>query len=82
MEKLIKPLKWIENGIAVLTMSTVSLLVFGQVISRYFFEYTPVWSEELARFLIVWSIFIGVAIGVRKNVTIQHNYVPISEKSS
>ena len=67
MEKLLKPLKWIENSIAVLTMTTVSLLVFGQVISRYFFEYTPVWSEELSRFLIVWSIFIGVAIGVRKN---------------
>jgi TRAP-type C4-dicarboxylate transport system permease small subunit len=67
MEKLLKPLKWIENTIAVLTMGTVSILVFGQVVSRYCFEYTPVWSEELSRFLIVWSIFIGVAIGVRKN---------------
>ena len=27
----------------------------------------PIWSEELSRFLVVWSIFIGVAIGVRKN---------------
>lgn len=67
MEKLLKPLKWIENSIAVLTMTTVSLLVFGQVVSRYCFEYTPVWSEELSRFLVVWSIFIGVAIGVRRN---------------
>jgi len=67
MNKLIKPLEWIENSIAVLSMTTVSLLVFGNVISRYGFGYTPIWSEELSRFLVVWSIFIGVAIGVRKN---------------
>jgi TRAP-type C4-dicarboxylate transport system permease small subunit len=67
MNKLIKPLEWIENAIAVVSMATVSLLVFGNVVSRYGFNYTPIWSEELSRFLIVWSIFIGVAIGVRKN---------------
>jgi TRAP-type C4-dicarboxylate transport system permease small subunit len=67
MNKLIKPLVWIENTIAVASMATVSLLVFGNVVSRYGFSYTPIWSEELSRFLVVWSIFIGVAIGVRKN---------------
>lgn len=67
MNKLIKPLEWIENSIAVISMATVSLLVFGNVVSRYGFNYTPIWSEELSRFLVVWSIFIGVAIGVRKN---------------
>lgn len=67
MNKLIRPLEWIENGIAVLSMATVSVLVFANVISRYGFSYTPIWSEELSRFLVVWSIFIGVSIGVRKN---------------
>lgn len=67
MDRLIKPLEWIENSIAVISMTTVSLLVFGNVVSRYGFSYTPIWSEELSRFLVVWSIFIGVAIGVRKN---------------
>lgn len=67
MNRVIKLLEWIENSIAVLSMTTVSLLVFGNVVSRYGFNYTPIWSEELSRFLVVWSIFIGVAIGVRKN---------------
>ena len=67
MNKLIKLLEWIENSIAVFSMATVSLLVFANVISRYCFNYTPIWSEELSRFLVVWSIFIGVSIGVRKN---------------
>lgn len=67
MNKLLKPLEWIENMLAVVSMTTVSLLIFGQVVSRYGFNYTPIWSEELSRFLVVWSIFIGVAIGVRNN---------------
>lgn len=67
MDKLLKPIEWLENTICVLTLTAVSLLVFGNVVSRYGFSYTPIWSEELSRFLVVWSIFIGVAIGVRKN---------------
>lgn len=67
MNKLLKPLEWIENTLAVVSMTTVSLIIFGQVVSRYGFNYTPIWSEELSRFLVVWSIFIGVSIGVRNN---------------
>ncbi len=67
MHKLLKPIDWLEDAICVLTLGTVSLIIFGQVISRYFFEYTPLWSEELSRYLIVWSIFIGVSVGVREN---------------
>ncbi|MCM2358859.1 MAG: TRAP transporter small permease [Geobacteraceae bacterium] len=67
MNKLLKPLEWIENTLAVVSMTAVSLLIFAQVVSRYGFNYTPIWSEELSRFLVVWSIFIGVAIGVRNN---------------
>jgi len=33
--------------------------VFANVIFRYFFESTIDWSEELARFLLIWLIFIG-----------------------
>ena len=67
MEKYLKPLTWIENFLAVVTLGSVSIIIFCQVVSRYCFNYTPMWSEELSRYLIVWSIFIGVSIGVRKN---------------
>jgi len=67
MDRILVPIGWIENTIAVVTMTVVSIIVFGNVVSRYGFNYTPIWSEELSRFLVVWSIFIGVSIGVRKN---------------
>lgn len=67
MDKWLKPIDWLEDAICVVSLGAVSLIIFGQVISRYFFEYTPVWSEELSRYLVVWSIFIGVSVGVRDN---------------
>jgi C4-dicarboxylate transporter DctQ subunit len=60
----------IEDGICALALGSVSIIIFGQVLSRYFFNYTPDWSEELSRYLIVWTIFIGTAIGVRNNIHI------------
>ena len=65
-----RTLAWLEDGLCALALGSVSLIIFGQVLSRYFFNYTPDWSEELSRYLIVWTIFIGTAIGVRNNIHI------------
>ncbi len=41
---------------------------FAQVIFRYVFFNSLSWSEELARYCLVWLTFIGGALGVRKKV--------------
>ena len=41
--------------------------VFANVIFRYFFESTIDWSEELARFLLIWLIFIGAMSALFEN---------------
>ena len=41
--------------------------VFANVIFRYFFESTIDWSEELARFLLIWLIFIGAMNALFEN---------------
>lgn len=70
MNLIIRVLTWFEDALCALALGSVSLIIFGQVISRFFFNYTPDWSEELSRYLIVWTIFIGTAIGVRNNIHI------------
>lgn len=65
-----RSLAWLEDGICALALGSVSLIIFAQVLLRYFWNYTPDWSEELSRYLIVWTIFIGTAIGVRNNIHI------------
>lgn len=45
---------------------TMAVAVFLQVIFRYIFRSPLFWSEELARYLFVWSSFLGGAIAARK----------------
>jgi TRAP-type C4-dicarboxylate transport system permease small subunit len=70
MKKLLGGLAWLEDMLVALALGSVSIIVCAQVVMRYFFNFTPEWSEELSRYLIVWTIFIGAAIGVRENIHI------------
>jgi TRAP-type C4-dicarboxylate transport system permease small subunit len=62
MKKLLGGLAWLEDMLVALALGSVSIIVCAQVVMRYFFNFTPEWSEELSRYLIVWTIFIGAAI--------------------
>ena len=50
LEKMLKALVIVANA-------AMLLLVFGQVITRYVFGWTPHFGEELARYLFVWVVF-------------------------
>ena len=54
-EKVLKALVIIANGLML-------LLVFGQVITRYCFGWTPYFGEELARYLFVWVVFLSLPL--------------------
>jgi TRAP-type C4-dicarboxylate transport system permease small subunit len=49
-----------------------ALLVVGtlQVFFRYVIGFSLIWSEEAARFLFVYLVFIGAAIGIRRGTHI------------
>jgi TRAP-type C4-dicarboxylate transport system permease small subunit len=57
-----KILSWI---VAVLLVG-MSLVVFTNVILRYFFGMTIGWYEELSRFLLIWIVFLGAVIAFFK----------------
>jgi len=52
-----RPLR-IAAGLMLTIVAAVTLL---QIVLRYFFNAPLVWSEELAKLLIVWTTFIGAA---------------------
>ncbi|WP_134702806.1 TRAP transporter small permease [Ammoniphilus sp. YIM 78166] len=45
----------------------LTLVCFYQVVARYLFSAPPSWSEELARYLMIWLTFLGAAIAFRTN---------------
>ncbi len=61
LERLFKGLRSVLYWFSVAAMSVMLVVIFAQVISRYVFNWTPEWSEELARYLFVWVTFIGSA---------------------
>jgi TRAP-type transport system small permease protein len=61
MEKINKVLYWI---VGILLAGTFILLV-SQVLFRYVIDISVSWTEEAARFLTVWTVFLGTAIALR-----------------
>ncbi len=54
-----------EITICSLLMMTMTILIFVQVIMRYVFHSSLSWSEELARYVFIWMIYIGISYGAR-----------------
>ncbi|MDO6732383.1 TRAP transporter small permease [Marinovum sp. 2_MG-2023] len=64
-----RALKWFEANfertILACCMALMAALIFVQVIMRYVFENSLVWSEELVRWLFIWTIWVGIAYAFR-----------------
>ena len=50
---------------------TLGLTVFYQFFTRYALNDSAAWTEEIARYLLICTVFVGAAIGVAKNNHIQ-----------
>lgn len=56
----------IEKYVLSLGLIALSAVVIFTVITRYFLGYSPNWSDELPRFIVIWVTFIGMSYCVRK----------------
>ncbi|MDR1936791.1 MAG: TRAP transporter small permease [Candidatus Accumulibacter sp.] len=48
----------------------MTVFIFYQIIMRYVFNDAPEWSEEISRYLFIWSSFIAAGMGVREHIHI------------
>lgn len=59
------PLRWlrrVESLVVSTFLVSVVALVITQVATRYLFNRPPVWTEEFARYSLVWVTFIGLGL--------------------
>lgn len=54
-----------NKAILVFLMTTMTVLVFGNVVGRYLFGISFGWAEELSRFAMIWIAFLGVGLALR-----------------
>lgn len=48
-------------------LGIMSILIIVQIFTRFVIEYPLHWTEELARYLMVYLVFLGAAIALRNN---------------
>lgn len=49
----------------ILTLAAMSIVVFSNVVLRYVTNFSIVWAEELARYLMIWMTFLGAGLVLR-----------------
>ncbi len=55
-----------ENVLVVTSLSFATLLSFVEVVLRYGFQTSIIWSSELVIVSIIWAVFIGLPVTLRK----------------
>jgi TRAP-type transport system small permease protein len=64
----------IEAWIALGFFWVLGLTVLYQFVTRYVLNDSAAWTEEIARYLLIGTVFIGATIGVAKNNHIQVDF--------
>ncbi|WBW50041.1 TRAP transporter small permease [Peptoniphilus equinus] len=68
-------LKWlnknIEEVILIILLIVMTSVLGIQIVARYVFNQSLSWSEELVRYLFVWSTFIGVPYCIKNESSIK-----------
>ena len=62
---LMRAYEWLQTGLRwalCLLMSLMVVIVFANVIARYSLSASLAWSEEVARFMLIWLVFIGAVL--------------------
>ena len=60
---------WIDRAsrfLMAIMMAVIFLAVFLGVLNRFLFKFSISWTEQLARFLLIWISMLGAAIAVRQ----------------
>jgi TRAP-type C4-dicarboxylate transport system permease small subunit len=61
----------VEAWCALLLFWALGLTVFYQFFTRYVLNDSASWTEEIARYLLIGTVFVGASIGVARNNHIQ-----------
>lgn len=71
----------LEEGVLMFSFIFLILLVFLQVVSRYIFNFSLGWSEELSRYILIWITWISASYAIRKRehirITVVKDKLPL-----
>lgn len=63
--------EYMEEIILIVLLIMITMIMGIQVCARYVFNYSLAWSEEITRYLYIWSGFISVSYCTKKCISIK-----------
>lgn len=70
-----KALKWLdknfEEAVMVMLLMIMTVIMGVQVCARYLFNFSLSWTEEITRYLFVWSGFLSIGFATQKAIAIR-----------
>ena len=70
-----RSLSRVVEGLIILGATTIVTIVTAEVILRYVFKNSLIFTEELSRYLMVWIVFLGSALAIRDGSHIHINFL-------
>jgi TRAP-type C4-dicarboxylate transport system permease small subunit len=64
--KILNLFQWVTEYVLFLLVAGMVVIVFAQVIFRFVLRASLPWSEEAARYIMVWISMLGASIGIRR----------------
>ena len=71
MERLLIRMDWLLDKVTLTLLILLNLVVGLQIFSRYLLNHSLFWSEELARYIFIWLVFLSGAMVLRQDRHIQ-----------
>jgi len=72
MKRVASILNWFGLILGIILIVLMILTLSAGVCARYVFNKPIFWTDEFARIVLIWSIFIGAALAFRKGSLIDH----------
>lgn len=60
-----------EEIILMFLLAAMTVVMGIQVVARYAFNYSLTWSEELTRYMFIWSAFLSISHCTKKQISIK-----------
>lgn len=70
-----KIIKWLDDNLEetllIILLVSMTLVMGIQICSRYLFNASLTWSEELTRYMFIWSAFLSISYCIKKWISIK-----------
>lgn len=81
LKKIDKGISYVENTMLVIGILSATLILFINVVMRFFLKSGLVWAEEYARFAIIWIVCGGCGAAVRADAHMKITAIPDAIKN-